>query len=61
MTVPPKILDEESSKDVFVPEGSTAVLTCKAKGYPKPAILWQREDQKPIMIRNKDKPRVRGE
>ena len=63
VTVPPKILDEESSTDVFVPEGSTAQLACKAKGYPKPMVIWQREDHKPIMIRNNydiEKPRIKS-
>lgn len=35
----------------MVPEGGSAKLVCKARGYPKPKILWKREDGGPILSR----------
>lgn len=29
---------------MMVPEGGSAKLVCKARGYPKPKIVWRRED-----------------
>jgi len=37
--------------DLMVPEGGTAKLICKAKGYPKPTITWRKEDGSPIIIK----------
>nr|XP_054921394.1 lachesin-like [Dermacentor andersoni] len=48
--VPPDIVVEESSSDVVVREGSNVTLTCKARGYPRPAITWRREDNEPIPL-----------
>ncbi|XP_066989361.1 lachesin-like isoform X1 [Macrobrachium rosenbergii] len=61
VTVPPTIDDKRSSTDVMVPEGSTAALFCRAKGYPRPKIIWTREDQKPIVLRTSDPqiPKIR--
>ncbi|KAL7637790.1 UNVERIFIED_CONTAM: hypothetical protein RMT77_011402 [Armadillidium vulgare] len=61
VTVPPQIVDEESSSDIMVPEGSAAILVCRASGYPKPKVTWQREDQKPIVLRtnNTAKPKIK--
>lgn len=42
--VPPKVIDEESSMDLVVKEGSDMLLQCKARGYPEPYIMWRRED-----------------
>lgn len=44
ITVPPKVIDEESSMDLIVKEGSDMILQCKAQGYPEPYIMWRRED-----------------
>ncbi|XP_050424193.1 lachesin-like isoform X2 [Adelges cooleyi] len=44
VVVPPKIIEEESSGDLVVKEGSDLLLQCKAKGYPEPYIMWRRED-----------------
>ncbi|KAK6617508.1 hypothetical protein RUM44_005096 [Polyplax serrata] len=43
-TVPPDIIDEETSSDVTVREGENATLVCRAKGHPVPRIIWKRED-----------------
>ncbi|XP_042233852.1 lachesin-like isoform X1 [Homarus americanus] len=63
VTVPPEIDDTKSSTDVMVPEGSNAPITCRAHGYPRPKIIWTREDQKPIVLRINDPamPKVKSE
>lgn len=35
----------------MVPEGSSAKLVCKARGYPQPKITWRREDGGTIVTR----------
>lgn len=35
----------------MVPEGGSAKLICKARGYPKPRIVWRREDGGSIVTR----------
>ena len=47
--VPPSIVDGRSSNDLVVREKERVNLTCEARGYPSPQILWRREDGKPIM------------
>ena len=47
--VPPTIVDGRSSNDLVVREKERVNLTCEARGYPEPQILWRREDGKPIM------------
>ncbi|CAM1319851.1 Uncharacterised protein r2_g2819 [Pycnogonum litorale] len=44
VVVPPDIIDEETTSDVVVQEGSNVSLRCRATGYPDPSITWQRED-----------------
>uniref|UniRef100_A0A2S2QG06 Lachesin n=2 Tax=Sipha flava TaxID=143950 RepID=A0A2S2QG06_9HEMI len=44
VVVPPRVIDEESSMDLVVKEGSDMLLQCKAQGYPEPYIMWRRED-----------------
>lgn len=45
LTVPPNIVDDESSPStVAVREGLNVSLTCKAKGNPEPRIVWKREN-----------------
>ncbi|XP_049824688.1 lachesin isoform X2 [Aethina tumida] len=51
VVIPPDIVYEETSGDMMVPEGGSAKLVCKARGYPKPKILWKREDGGPILSR----------
>lgn len=36
----------------MVPEGGSAKLICKARGYPKPRIVWRREDGGQIVTRS---------
>ncbi|XP_022117425.1 lachesin-like isoform X1 [Pieris rapae] len=44
VVIPPDIVYEETSGDMMVPEGGSAKLVCKARGYPPPRIVWRRED-----------------
>ncbi|KAL1420863.1 hypothetical protein MTO96_004242 [Rhipicephalus appendiculatus] len=48
--VPPSILDEETSSDVTVDEGSRVSLRCRASGYPPATILWRREDGREVNL-----------
>ncbi|XP_065094291.1 lachesin isoform X3 [Ochlerotatus camptorhynchus] len=52
VVIPPDIVYEETSGDMMVPEGGSAKLVCKARGYPKPKIIWRREDGREIIARN---------
>lgn len=51
VVIPPDIIYEETSGDMMVPEGGSAKLVCKARGYPKPRIVWRREDGGAIVTR----------
>ncbi|CAH1121558.1 unnamed protein product [Ceutorhynchus assimilis] len=51
VVIPPDIVYEETSGDLMVPEGGSAKLVCKARGYPKPKITWRREDSGSILVR----------
>jgi hypothetical protein len=35
----------------MVPEGGTVKLTCRARGYPVPHVLWRREDNIDLVIK----------
>ncbi|XP_067120233.1 lachesin-like isoform X2 [Centruroides vittatus] len=52
VVVPPEIIDTDSSSDVLVREGSNVTMTCRAKGYPTPTIVWRREDAQAIAVGN---------
>lgn len=39
---------------VTATEGSTASLSCRAKGHPMPSISWRREDNEPIQLNGLD-------
>lgn len=52
VVIPPDIIYEETSGDLMVPEGGSAKLVCKARGYPKPEIVWRREDRGDIISRD---------
>lgn len=41
--VPPDILDDSTSTDMMVNEGSNVTLRCAAIGTPRPTITWRRE------------------
>lgn len=43
-TVPPSIIDNMTSTDMVVREGSDVTLVCRAWGYPEPYVMWRRED-----------------
>ncbi|XP_021923333.1 lachesin-like [Zootermopsis nevadensis] len=51
VVVPPDFINEDTSGDVMVPEGGTVKLTCRARGYPEPHVLWRREDNADIVIK----------
>ncbi|XP_050313906.1 lachesin-like isoform X2 [Anthonomus grandis grandis] len=51
VVIPPDIISEETSGDMMVPEGGSAKLVCKARGYPQPKIIWRREDSGTILAR----------
>merc|ERR1719309_1614287 len=42
VTVPPVILDARSSTDLVVKEKQRVNLTCEARGYPEPQVVWRR-------------------
>lgn len=44
VTRPPIILDVMET-NVRVAEGQSATLLCKADGYPKPEIIWKRDNE----------------
>lgn len=52
VVIPPDIIYEETSGDMMVPEGGSAKLVCKSRGFPKPKITWKREDGREIIARN---------
>ncbi|XP_006558411.1 lachesin-like isoform X1 [Apis mellifera] len=43
VVVPPDILDDSTSTDMEVREGSDVTLRCAATGTPKPKVMWRRE------------------
>lgn len=47
-SVPPSIIDRETSSDMVVLESTNVSLTCKASGYPEPYVMWRREDGEDI-------------
>ncbi|KAK4291810.1 hypothetical protein Pmani_035389 [Petrolisthes manimaculis] len=49
-SVPPNIVDGESSGDVKVEEGANITLECGATGTPPPTITWRRETRTNINI-----------
>lgn len=51
VVIPPDIVYEETSGDLMVPEGGSAKLVCKARGFPKPRVVWRREDGGEIILR----------
>lgn len=61
VVIPPDIVYEDTSGDQMVPEGGTVKLTCRAKGYPKPHVLWRREDGREIVIKDASSTKTKGE
>uniref|UniRef100_A0A1B0GN50 Uncharacterized protein n=1 Tax=Phlebotomus papatasi TaxID=29031 RepID=A0A1B0GN50_PHLPP len=60
-SVPPMILEQYTSNDMVVREGSNVTLNCKAKGYPEPYIMWRREDGSEMSIGGENVAVVDGE
>nr|KAF7429362.1 hypothetical protein H0235_005760 [Vespula pensylvanica] len=50
VVVPPDILDNSTSTDMVVKEGSNVTLRCAARGSPQPNITWKREDGELISL-----------
>ena len=48
--MPPAILEQQTSNDLVVREGSNVTLQCKATGYPEPYVMWRREDGDEMLI-----------
>uniref|UniRef100_T1GDX3 Ig-like domain-containing protein n=1 Tax=Megaselia scalaris TaxID=36166 RepID=T1GDX3_MEGSC len=44
----------------MVPEGGSAKLICRAKGFPQPKITWRREDGREIIARNGPHGKTKG-
>lgn len=44
----------------MVPEGGSAKLVCKARGFPKPKITWRREDGTDVIVRGGPSAKSRG-
>jgi hypothetical protein len=61
VVVPPDFINEETSGDLMVPEGGTVKLTCRARGYPVPDILWRREDNAELIIKEPSGVKTRGQ
>lgn len=60
VVIPPDIVYEETSGDMMVPEGGTAKLVCKARGFPKPKVIWRRQDGREIIARNGQHGKSKG-
>ena len=58
-SVPPDIIDEESSSDTLATEGMAVTLVCKARGNPRTQIAWRREDGKSIRLCHPERPTKR--
>lgn len=50
-SVPPDIINEDSSVDMAVQEGEDSALTCRATGNPTPRVTWKKEDGDYIYVR----------
>ncbi|XP_061395444.1 lachesin-like, partial [Musca vetustissima] len=50
VVVPPMIVEGMTSHDVVAREGLNVTLTCKARGYPEPYVMWRREDGEEMLI-----------
>ncbi|XP_015172629.1 PREDICTED: lachesin-like isoform X2 [Polistes dominula] len=61
VVVPPSIIDKDTSTDMVVREATNVTLTCKAKGYPVPYVMWRRADGKSIGYDGKQVNVIDGE
>lgn len=39
-----------TSGDMMVREGTNITLTCRAKGFPDPYVMWRREDSNEMYV-----------
>lgn len=39
-----------TSSDMMVREGTNITLTCRAKGFPDPYVMWRREDSNEMYV-----------
>lgn len=60
VVIPPDFIAEETSGDVMIPEGGTALVSCRARGVPAPRIMWRREDGADIVIRDPNGGKTKG-
>merc|ERR1719150_2543101 len=58
--VPPSIIDSKTTNDLVVREKERVNLTCEARGYPSPQILWRREDGRDIVTGDLNMESVRS-
>lgn len=49
-SVPPSIVDPDTSSDTSVDERQKLSLRCRASGYPPPTVTWRREDSKDLNL-----------
>ncbi|CRK94267.1 CLUMA_CG007782, isoform A [Clunio marinus] len=61
VVVPPVIVESMTSNDMVVREGTNVTLTCKAKGFPEPYVMWRREDGDEMSISGESVNVVDGE
>ncbi|CAO1363115.1 unnamed protein product [Diamesa hyperborea] len=61
VVVPPVIIESLTSNDMVVREGTNVTLTCKAKGFPEPYVMWRREDGDEMAISGENVNVVDGE
>lgn len=54
VSVPPVIIENMTSNDMVVREGSNVTLVCKARGYPEPYVMWRREDGEEMAVGGED-------
>ncbi|XP_013139539.1 PREDICTED: neurotrimin-like isoform X2 [Papilio polytes] len=61
VVVPPSIIDNMTSVDTVVREGSDVTLVCRASGYPDPYVMWRREDGQDFNYNGESVAAVDGE
>lgn len=49
-TVPPRIIEAQTTQMAEIAEHFNVSIQCKANGHPRPSIVWRREDGQPIRL-----------